>query len=69
VAAHLDAARRSALFEEIASLGAQAWYTGTDRAVFDPLDGRVQHVAVRAGTLERMPERSGIALAAHCETD
>jgi DNA replication and repair protein RecF len=69
VAAHLDAARRSALFEEIASLGAQAWYTGTDRAVFEPLDGRAQHVAVRAGRLERVPDGPGIALAAHGETE
>ena len=30
VAAHLDARRRAALFEEIVALGAQAWMTGTD---------------------------------------
>src|SRR5690606_28658826 len=30
VAAHLDAARRSALYTEILGLGAQAWLTGTD---------------------------------------
>src|SRR5260370_42505072 len=30
IAAHLDATRRSALFEEIVSLGAQAWLTGGD---------------------------------------
>jgi DNA replication and repair protein RecF len=68
VAAHLDAERRRALFEEIDGLGAQAWYTGTDRAVFDPLGARAQHVAVRAGMLERDPDRHGISLAAHCET-
>ena len=32
VAAHLDAERRAALFEELAALGAQAWLTGTDAA-------------------------------------
>ena len=58
VAAHLDAGRRSALFEEISGLGAQAWYTGTDRAVFDPLGDRAQHVSVRMGTLEYGPQRT-----------
>lgn len=37
VAAHLDAERRLALFGEILALGAQAWMTGTDDAVFAPL--------------------------------
>ena len=29
VAAHLDAGRRAALYDEICALGAQAWMTGT----------------------------------------
>ena len=37
VAAHLDATRRAALFEEILELGAQAWMTGTDMDMFAPL--------------------------------
>ena len=49
VAAHLDARRRAALFEEIDAIGAQAWYTGTDRAVFLPLRGRAQTVEVDEG--------------------
>jgi DNA replication and repair protein RecF len=57
VAAHLDAERRMALFEEVLALGAQAWFTGTDRAVFDILGARAQYVAVRAGRLE--PESDG----------
>ncbi len=40
IAAHLDAQRRAALFEEILALGAQAWMTGTDIAMFAPLNGR-----------------------------
>jgi DNA replication and repair protein RecF len=40
IAAHLDAVRRSALFGEILSLGAQAWMTGTDIEMFAPLRGR-----------------------------
>lgn len=47
VAAHLDEARRVALYDEIVTLGAQAWLTGTDRALFEPLGERAQHFAVR----------------------
>ena len=35
IAAHLDKVRRAALFEEIHSLSAQAWMTGTDLSLFD----------------------------------
>ena len=49
VAAHLDASRREALFEEICRLRAQVWLAGTDRATFDGLDGRAQHLAVADG--------------------
>ena len=34
VAAHLDAQRRKALYDEITALGAQAFLTGTDRNLF-----------------------------------
>jgi DNA replication and repair protein RecF len=37
IAAHLDAARRVALFSSIASLNAQVWMTGTGDAIFAPL--------------------------------
>ncbi len=37
VAAHLDPARRGALFERVAALGSQAFLTGTDRALFADL--------------------------------
>ena len=42
VAAHLDAARRVALFEALAALPAQCFLTGTDPEVFAPLQGRSQ---------------------------
>lgn len=51
VAAHLDAGRREALFEEICALGAQAWLTGTDRDIFAPLRGRAQYFKVSASQL------------------
>ena len=42
VAAHLDAARRQGLFDAVLALGGQAWFTGTDADVFQPLQGRAQ---------------------------
>lgn len=49
VVAHLDAERRAALFAEILALGGQAWLSGTDRELFEPLFGRAQFVAVENG--------------------
>ena len=46
VAAHLDAGRRAALYDEITALGAQAWMTGTDKALFETLDTRAQFLTV-----------------------
>jgi DNA replication and repair protein RecF len=46
VAAHLDAARRAALFAAIAALGAQTWMTGTERALFAPLEGSATFLAI-----------------------
>lgn len=40
VAAHLDANRRAALYDEICDLGAQAWMTGTDANLFSALGAR-----------------------------
>ena len=51
VAAHLDQARREALFEEILDLKAQAWMTGTDRSTFAPLASKAQILAVNRGRI------------------
>jgi DNA replication and repair protein RecF len=51
VAAHLDAARRAALFEIVAGLESQAWITGTDVAAFAPLRGAARFLSVSDGTL------------------
>lgn len=47
ITAHLDGARRQALFEAIEDLGAQAWLTGTDESLFESLrqDGQFYTVA------------------------
>ena len=42
VAAHLDAARRAALYDELCALGAQAIMTGTETTLFDTLGPRAQ---------------------------
>jgi DNA replication and repair protein RecF len=49
VAAHLDAKRRDALFDEILALRLQAFLTGTDEALFEGLQGRAQFVPVSSG--------------------
>ena len=46
VAAHLDADRRAALYDEICALGAQAWMTGTGAELFEALGDRAQHLRV-----------------------
>jgi len=46
VAAHLDAGRRAALYDEICALGAQALMTGTEPGLFDSLGGRGQTFTV-----------------------
>jgi len=47
VAAHLDSERRQALFDAILNLGVQAWVTGTDEALFEPLADNAQYFGVR----------------------
>lgn len=51
VAAHLDPSRRASLFDEIESLGLQAFLTGTEAALFEGLKGRAQAVRVEDGRL------------------
>ncbi len=46
VAAHLDANRRAALYDEITALGAQAWMTGTGAELFEGLGPRAQMLEV-----------------------
>ncbi len=50
VAAHLDPARRLALFDRLAATGSQVWITGTERAPFDGI-GAASWFAVAGGTI------------------
>lgn len=51
-AAHLDADRRAALFDELHALGGQSWLTGTDESLFDAFGERALRLAVNAGTVQ-----------------
>jgi DNA replication and repair protein RecF len=53
IAAHLDARRRTALFEEIHALSAQAWMTGTDLSLFEGWNSRAEIYLVENGQFMR----------------
>jgi DNA replication and repair protein RecF len=63
VAAHLDAARREALFAALPGLGAQAFLTGTDASVFAALAPGARVLSVRAGGVVSAPVPAGFAAA------
>jgi DNA replication and repair protein RecF len=54
VAAHLDARRRTALFDEVEALRLQAFLTGTDEMLFEGLVGRAQGFRVEDGALRAL---------------
>jgi len=49
VAAHLDHVRRTALYDELRALGAQAWMTGTDEALFESMGDNARYFRVAGG--------------------
>ena len=53
VVAHLDPARRRALYDALAELGAQVWMTGADPATFTDIADRAAVFGVSAGRIER----------------
>jgi len=60
VAAHLDAARRAALYDEIVALGAQAFMTGTGSELFATIADRAQCFEVTdRGGVSRIDEGRG----------
>ena len=58
VAAHLDAARRAALYDAVCAMGAQCFMTGTGPELFAELGARAQHFA--------LSDRDGVS---HIEKD
>jgi DNA replication and repair protein RecF len=55
VVAHLDPARRAALYDALSALGAQVWMTGADPAAFGDIVGRAQVFGVRNGSIKLAP--------------
>jgi DNA replication and repair protein RecF len=53
VVAHLDPGRRTALFDELARLGAQVWMTGADPAAFADIGASAERFAVESGQIAR----------------
>jgi DNA replication and repair protein RecF len=51
VIAHLDPARRGALYDALAGLGVQVWMTGADPAAFGDIVARAQTFEVRNGSV------------------
>ena len=49
VVAHLDMARRAALFEAVGAVGAQAWFSGTDHEDFEGLDAQSILISTQDG--------------------
>ncbi len=59
IVAHLDPARRAALYDALSNLGAQVWMTGADPAAFGDIVGRAQVFEVRTGTAQPAPAKLG----------
>jgi DNA replication and repair protein RecF len=53
IAAHLDPARRNALYQRLAALSAQVWMSGADPAVFDAVESSAAWFDVTPGRAER----------------
>jgi DNA replication and repair protein RecF len=54
VVAHLDRARRAALFDELSALGTQSWLTGTDEVLFAELGDRANFFRVHDAVVTRV---------------
>jgi DNA replication and repair protein RecF len=59
VVAHLDPSRRSALYAELETLGAQAFMTGADAAAFAEVAVRADVLEVSPGQVRRLVSRRG----------
>ena len=53
VVAHLDPTRRGLLYRELERLGAQAWMTGADPAMFGEIGARTEIFDVLAGQIRK----------------
>ena len=53
VVAHLDPARRNALYHALTKLGSQVWMTGADPAAFAEIAPRAQTLQIASGQINR----------------
>ena len=53
IAAHLDPARRAALYQRLAVMAAQVWMSGADPAVFDSIASSAAWFDVTPGRADR----------------
>ena len=56
VIAHLDPARRAALYAELDEVGAQAWMTGADAAAFVEVSARADMLEISPGQIKKRGE-------------
>jgi DNA replication and repair protein RecF len=54
IAAHLDPARRAALFDRLSEAGGQVWMTGTEPALFEGIASEASHFAIVDGRPNRL---------------
>ncbi len=59
ITAHLDDKRRQALFNILRTLGSQCWLTGTDKNLFDDLEGHATFLEIKDGRLKELTEKIG----------
>jgi DNA replication and repair protein RecF len=57
VVAHLDPARRVALYDALEKLDAQVWMTGADPVAFADIAGRAEVFTVAGGKVSRRQDR------------
>jgi DNA replication and repair protein RecF len=57
VVAHLDPARRSALYNALERLGTQVWITGADAAAFAEIENRAEVFEISPGLVRPRPRR------------
>lgn len=58
VAAHLDEKRRDALYERLLAMRSQFWLTGTDRNLFDYLDGKSSQFHIEQSKIHEAPQQN-----------
>ena len=67
VSAHLDADRRTILYDELNNLNSQVFLTGTDCTIFEELKGRAKYYEVTLSSSGSICKLSDISLVKNFE--